>query len=115
MGLGIPELFFLGFVGLFFAIPIVLVVLFFGFIARRRARKFGYATTREYLRSAPRSDEERRDAVDLALKGLVLSLLGVVIQPLVFVGLIPLFYGGRKLMYASMGLGLVDDGEQPRA
>ena len=27
-------------------------------------------------------------------------------------GLIPLFYGGRKLVYASMGLGLVDDGDQ---
>ena len=114
MGLGIPELLLFGAVGLFFAVPIVLVVLFFGFIARRRARKFGFSSTREYLRAAPRSDEERRDAVDLALKGLVLTMLGVVIQPLVFVGLIPLFYGGRKLMYASMGLGLVDDGEQPR-
>ena len=115
MGLGIPELLFFGAIGFFFAVPIVLIVLFFGFIARRRARKFGFSSTREYLRTAPRSDEERRDAVDLALKGLVLTMLGVVIQPLVFVGLIPLFYGGRKLMYASLGLGLVDDGEQPRA
>ena len=31
------------------------------------------------------------------------------------VGLVPLFYGGRKLVYASMGLGLVDDPHQPGA
>ena len=111
MMLGVPELILI--VGLF-VVPVLLVVLFFGFSAQRRAREFGYRSTREYLRAAPRSDAERRDAVDLALKGLVLTMLGIVISPLVFVGLIPLFYGGRKLMYASMGLGLVDDAEQPK-
>ena len=42
-------------------------------------------------------------------------VLGVVFAPFVLIGLVPLFYGGRKLVYASMGLGLVDDGEQPGA
>jgi hypothetical protein len=45
----------------------------------------------------------------------VLCLLGLLISPFVLVGLVPLFYGGRKLAYASMGLGLVDDGDQPGA
>jgi hypothetical protein len=34
----------------------------------------------------------------------------MIFSPLVLVGLVPLFYGGRKLAYAWMGLGLVDDG-----
>ena len=42
-------------------------------------------------------------------------MLGLLFPPLVLVGLMPLFYGGRKLVYASMGLGLVDDGDQPGA
>ncbi len=49
------------------------------------------------------------------LKGLVFCVLGLLFPPFVLVGLVPLFYGGRKLLYASMGLGLVDDPEQPRA
>ena len=108
--LGIPELFILGF---FLGIPILVLVLFYGFVARRRATRLGYHSTRAYLRAAPQTDEERRDAVDLALKGLVMCVIGLLIPPLVLVGLIPLFYGGRKLMYASMGLGLVDDGDEP--
>jgi hypothetical protein len=45
----------------------------------------------------------------------VLCLLGLLFPPFVLVGLVPLFYGGRKLVYASMGLGLVDDGDRPVA
>jgi hypothetical protein len=45
----------------------------------------------------------------------VFCLLGLLIAPLVLIGLVPLFYGGRKLVYASMGLGLVDDGDERRA
>jgi hypothetical protein len=29
--------------------------------------------------------------------------------PVLLIGLFPLFYGVRKIVYASMGLGLVDD------
>ena len=108
LGFGfVPELFILGVV----LGPIVMFVV----LVRRRTKRFGYPSTGAYLRAAPRSDAERRDAADLALKGLVFCMLGLLFPPLVLVGLIPLFYGGRKLVYASMGLGLVDDGDQPGA
>jgi hypothetical protein len=81
----------------------------------RRARRFGYPSTGAYLRSAPGTDLEKRDAADLALRGLVFCVLGLLLPPLVLVGLVPLFYGGRKMAYASMGLGLVEDADLPRA
>jgi hypothetical protein len=93
----------------------VLGVLWFWGLLRRRAKWFGYASTRAYLRAAPRSDAEKRDAADLALRGLVCCALGLLIGPLVLIGLVPLFYGGRKVVYASMGLGLVDDADPPPA
>jgi hypothetical protein len=76
---------------------------------RRAAREAGFPSLGAYLRAAPRTDQEKRDATDLALKGMVLCLLGLLFPPLLLVGLFPLFYGARKVVYASMGLGLVDD------
>jgi hypothetical protein len=107
IGLGVPELFVL--------VVIPGSVILFVLALARRAKRFGYASTRAYLRAAPRSDAEKRDSVDLALKGLVWCVLGLIFSPFVLVGLFPLFYGGRKLVYASMGLGLVDDGDQSGA
>lgn len=107
---GIPELIILGVV----AVPLIGLALS-GLSLRRQATRFGYVSAREYLRAAPRSDAEKRAAVDLALKGLVVCALGLLFAPFVLVGLVPLFYGGRKLVYASMGLGLVDDPHQPGA
>ena len=75
---------------------------------RRRARAQGHPSTRSYLRAVPRTDEEKRDAADLALKGLILCLLGMIFAPALLFGLIPLFYGARKVVYASMGLGFAD-------
>jgi hypothetical protein len=106
-GIGVPELLILGLV---LSIPVAIVAFASSF--RRRAKRFGYASTRAYLRAAPRSDVEKRDAVDLALKGLASCLLGLLFPPLVLIGLVPLFYGGRKVVYASMGLGLIDDADQ---
>ena len=103
----------LGMLAAVLAVPIAIVI--FGVSVRRRGRRFGYPSTGDYLRAAPRSDEEKRDAVDLALKGLVFCVLGLIFPPLILVGLVPLFYGGRKLVYASMGLGLFDDADQPSA
>jgi hypothetical protein len=111
---GMPELFIL----VVFLVPATLFLAVGAGVllsARRRARRLGYPSTAAYLRSAPRSDAERRDAADLALKGLVLCVLGFLFPPFVLIGLVPLFYGGRKLVYASMGLSLVDDGDQPGA
>lgn len=80
---------------------------------RRKAREAGYSSLGAYLRAAPRTDAEKRDAADLALKGLVLCLLGLLFPPLLLFGLFPFFYGARKVVYASMGLGLADDANQP--
>jgi hypothetical protein len=80
-----------------------------------RARRFGYASRSAYLRAVPQTDEEKHEAVDQALKGLVISLVGVVFFPLLLVGLFPLYIGGRKTAYALMGLGLLDNPDSPRA
>ena len=85
---------------------------------RAKAVRLGYPSLGAYLRAAPRSDEEKRDAVDLALKGMVLCFSGLLFPPLfvfALIGLFPLFYGVRKTVWASMGLGLVDDTSQPGA
>jgi hypothetical protein len=103
---GFPEIIILLFLGL----PLV-GALFFWRGLSRRARRIGYASIRDYLRAVPRSDAERRDAADLALKGLVWCALGLVFAPCVLLGLVPLFYGARKLTYASLGLGLVNDAD----
>ena len=79
---------------------------------RRKAREHGYPSLSAYLRAAPRSDAERRDAADLALKGMVICLLGVIFPPVLLIGLFPFFYGARKLLYAWMGLGLLDDADR---
>ncbi len=104
---GIPELIILGVLSLF---PITIgVVVWMVWTRRKTARRFGYESLGAYLRAAPRTDEERKDAADLALKGAVICLLGLLFPPLLLVGLFPFFYGARKLVYASMGLGLLDD------
>jgi hypothetical protein len=116
-GLAGPEFFVI--VVVFLLLLVVLSVpvgiALFAWTFGRRARRFGYPSTGDYLRAAPATDVEKRDAADLALRGLVLCVLGVLLPPFILVGLFPLFYGGRKLMYASMGLGLVDDADLPRA
>jgi hypothetical protein len=99
---------------IFFFIPllsVVSLVVAAPFMIRslfRRAREQRYPTLRAYLRAAPRTDEEKRDAADLALKGLVFCLLGLIFAPVLLFGLIPFFYGARKIVYASMGLGFAD-------
>lgn len=95
------------------AVPVGIAL--FAWTFGRRARRFGYPSAGAYLRSAPGSDAEKRDAADLAIRGLVLCVLGVLLPPFVLIGLVPLFYGGRKLLYATMGLGLVDDADLPHA
>ena len=107
---GIPEIIILGFLGL----PLISLLFVWPFF-RRRARRFDYRSTSDYLRAVPRSDPEKRDAVDVALKGLAICALGLLFPPFILVGLVPLFYGGRKVVYASMGLGLVDDGDHTGA
>lgn len=111
IGIGIPELVILTTLGI---IPVG-GILFVVFLLRTRAKRLNYPSTGAYLRAAPRSDAEKQDAADLVLRGLVFCVLGLLFPPFVLIGLVPLFYGGRKLLYAGMGLGLVDDPEPPRA
>jgi hypothetical protein len=89
-------------------------VLFFSVVAglfvlpiliwRNRVRREGYPGLRAYLRELPQTEEEKLDAVELALKGVVLCVLGILFPPLMVIGLVPLYYGLRKL--ASLKLGI---------
>jgi hypothetical protein len=92
---------------------ILLCVVFVMFLSsfRRQAQRLGYPSLGAYLKAAPRSDDEKREAVSLAMTGPILCLLGLVFPPFLLIGLFPLFYGARKVAWASMGLGLVDDGD----
>ena len=78
---------------------------------RRKAQAAGYASVTDYLNAVPHDDEEMRDAVDLALKGTVICLLGLLFPPFLLFGVVGLYYGVRKIAYSSLGLGLVDDAE----
>jgi hypothetical protein len=102
----------LGFLPLLILLSLLLLPLGFVIGFARRTKRLGYPSVRAYLRAIPRTDEEKHDAVNLAMKGLVVALLGVIFAPIVLIGLVPLFYGGRKVAYASLGLGLVDDADQ---
>ena len=113
--IGFPELFpFLMIFGVFLIPLLAAIILVWVLIRgqRRIAKSLGYPSLSAYLRAAPQTDAEKRAAVDLALKGLVICLLGLMMPPVLLIGLFPMFYGARKIAYASMGLGLVDDPRQ---
>jgi uncharacterized membrane protein len=109
--LGIPELFV---ITVLVGFPLIGLGIAHLMLSHRRIAQFGHTSRWEYLQAVPRSDAEKKDAADLALRGLVLCILGVVFSPLVFIGLVPLFYGARKLAYALLGLGLLDDEDESR-
>ena len=95
--------------------PLLALIVLFTIAVRRSTKRFGYPSAVAYPRAAPRSHAEKRDAADLALKGLVTCVLGLLFAPLALVGLLPLFYGGRKLAYASVAPDLADDPDQTGA
>ena len=104
---GMPEL-----ILAIFLVPLLISValiwmLFRG--QRRIARESGYPSLGSYLRATPQTDKEKRAAIDLALKGIVVCMLGLLFPPALLIGLFPMFYGVRKIVYASLGLGLLDD------
>ena len=80
----------------FFVVPIL--------IWRGHLRRQGYPGLGAYLRELPGTDAERLDAVELSLKGAMLCLLGLLFPPIIFYGLVPLYFGLRKL--AAMKLGI---------
>jgi hypothetical protein len=72
---------------------------------QKRASKFGYSGILVYFRADPRDDAEKRDAVDLSMQGVVLCLLGILFSPLMLIGVVPLYYGVRKLLLVSLNIG----------
>jgi hypothetical protein len=94
---------------LFFAAVIVATIWLARIFLLRRARRVGNDSVLAYLRAIPGSDVQKLDAVDLALKGGVITILGVIFPPLIVVGLVPLYYGARKITMTLMGLGLTDN------
>lgn len=80
----------------FFLLPIL--------IWRGRLRRQGYPGLRAYLRELPRTDEEKLDAVELTLKGLMLCLLGLLFPPILIIGVVPLYFGRRKLAAVQLGI-----------
>jgi hypothetical protein len=75
----------------------------------RRVKRFGYPSRAAYFQAVPHTDAEKREAVDQALLGLILCLVGLLLPPVLLVGIVPLFVGGRKAVFASLGLGLSDE------
>lgn len=76
---------------------------------KRDAHRSGYESVMAYLQAFPHSDKEKQDAIDMALAGLIICLLGLAFPPFLLAGVFPLYYGSRKIAYASLGLGLTDD------
>jgi hypothetical protein len=73
-------------------------------IWRRRVMQRGYPGLLVYLRELPRTDEEKLDALELALKGAGLCILGILFPPFIVIGLVPLYYGCRKLGALRLGV-----------
>jgi hypothetical protein len=92
------------------AAGILFFAVVFGFLLlpiliwRSRIRRRGYPGLRAYLRELPQTEEEKLDAVDMTLKGVVLCALGLLFPPLVVIGLVPLYYGLRKLAAVKLGI-----------
>ncbi len=74
---------------------------------RKNAVAAGYPGVGAYLRAVPRNDEEKRQAVDLALKGVILCGLGLFFPPMILVGVVPFYYGSRKLILVWLGLDIL--------
>lgn len=82
---------------------------------RQNAAAAGYPGVGAYLRAVPRNDEEKRQAVDLALKGLILCALGLFFPPMILVGVIPFYYGSRKLILVWLGLDILAEIDRTNA
>lgn len=95
--------------GLVIVLTAAVFAAFYGWYYGNRARRFGYSTRWAYIRAVPRTDPEKHEAVDQALKGLAVCFLGVVFFPLLLIGIFPLYVGGRKIACSLLGLGLLDD------
>jgi hypothetical protein len=93
------------------ALLLLLLILVWGLVAvgrtRRKARRAGFRNIHEYLMAPPRNDQEKREAVNMAFRGLAFCLVGIVVTPLLLLGVPPLYYGGRKIALSLMGTDLL--------
>jgi len=87
-------------IGLLILVGVPLLSLY---IWRRRVRRRGYPGLKAYLRETPRTDAQKLEAVELTLKGVVICLLGVFFPVAVLIGLVPLYYGARKVSTFLLG------------
>lgn len=100
------------FSGFVLAVGLVFIIAALVFVARLLSRYRGYAVAHgyrsfgDYLRAAPTSEDETREAVDMTMYGVAFCVLGFAFPPLIIMGAFPLFFGGRKVMYGVLGLGL---------
>jgi hypothetical protein len=76
---------------------------------RQKAERAGFHGIGEYMRAVPRIDSEKKEAVTLMMRGMVLCLLGMVFAPFALLGAVPLYYGGRKITLALLGMDLPAD------
>ena len=100
------------FSGMVLTVGLIFIIAALVFVTRlvNRYRGFaaahGYASFGDYLRAAPTSEEETREAVDMTMYGVAFCVLGFAFPPLIIISAFPLFFGGRKVMYGVLGLGL---------
>jgi len=80
---------------------------------RRRVMRAGKPGLMAYLRDIPRTDVEKRDALDLVLRGAVVFLIGLVAQPFWIIGAVLFYYGFRKLCMMWMGLVIPEASSEP--
>ncbi len=85
-------------VGIVILVLLLLVIVAIWLLCMWRARLPG-------LRKLPQTDAEKLHAVELTLKGAVLCTLGIFFPLLVLIGVVPLYYGVRKLAANRLGLG----------
>lgn len=80
-------------------VAVISLTIWFGrTLLLKRAHTLSYAGLREYLYAIPQTPTQQHDAVELALKGLVITSLGILFGPLLLVGLPPLYFGLRKIL-----------------
>jgi len=103
-----------GVAGGFFVVFVIVVLLGLFLLPilfwRGRLRKRGYPGIEAYLRELPQTDQEKFDAVELTLKGAVFCLLGLLFPPMILIGVVALYYGGRKLAAMKLGITGAEDG-----
>jgi hypothetical protein len=92
----------------------VLLALFVGMpllvlhVWRTRVQRRGYPGLKAYLLEVPQTEQQKLDAIELTLKGSVICILAVIFPVLVVIGLVPLYYGARKMAAIALAVRAVD-------